>query len=144
MSGILKYALRLLASRDHTISGIARKLEFKFGHVPGDVMQYLIRENYLNDRRFAENYMARRKQKGRTAVRNELIARGVAADIADEVLAKTEWPSLRQALDARMSDWKLRPPLQPGDAARLFRSLLRLGYEEDALREEIEQLHEQH
>jgi len=34
----------------------------------------------------------------------------------------------------------LRPPLQPRDAGRLFRALLRLGYDEDAIREELEQL----
>jgi len=38
-----------------------------------------------------------------------------------------------------MNDWKLRAPLQSRDAARLYRALVRLGYDEDAIREEIEQ-----
>ena len=53
---------------------------------------------------------------------------------------KPDWPSLKEALAAKMNDWTLRAPLQPRDAGRLFRALLRLGYDEDAIREEIESL----
>ena len=77
------------------------------------------------------------------AVRQELIARGIPAAVAGEILSATDWPSLREALTAKMKDWNLRAPLQSRDAARLFRALLRLGYDESAIREEIEQLHEQ-
>ena len=43
-----------------------------------------------------------------------------------------------------MEVWHLRVPPQPDDGARLFRAPARLGYKEDATREEIEQLtHEQ-
>jgi hypothetical protein len=42
----------------------------------------------------------------------------------------------------KMNGWKLGAPLQSRDATRLFRALLRLGYDEDAIREEIEQLRE--
>ena len=52
------------------------------------------------------------------------------------------WPSLREALAAKMKGWKLRAPLQLRDAARLFRALQRLGYEEDAIREEIENIND--
>jgi hypothetical protein len=58
----------------------------------------------------------------------------------EEILSRTAWPSLREALTDKMNDWKLRAPLQSRDAARLFRVLSRLGYDEDAIREEIEQL----
>jgi SOS response regulatory protein OraA/RecX len=134
------YALQLLAKRDYSVSGLRGKLEAKFGEAPVDLFEELVRKNFLNDRRFAENHVARRKEKGPSVLREELIARGIADEIINETLSRAEWPSLRDALTAKMVDWKLRAPLQSRDAARLFRALLRLGYEEDAIHEELEQL----
>jgi SOS response regulatory protein OraA/RecX len=137
------YALKLLGGRDYTVRTIREKLALRFGRVPEEVITQLRTKNFLNDRRFAQNYVARRKDRGRVSLREELIARGVASDLADEILSETDWPSLREAAAAKMKDLKLRTPLQLRDAARLFRALARLGYDEDAIREEIDQLHEQ-
>ena len=138
MDQIYLAALKLLRTRDHTVSSLRQKLEGKFGVVPEDVIEQLLKRNFLNDRRFAENYVSRRKDRSPSALREDLIARGVAVDIVDETLSQVDSPSLREAMAAKIKDWKLRTPLQPRDAARLFRALLRLGYDEDAIREEIE------
>jgi SOS response regulatory protein OraA/RecX len=135
-------ALKLLRARDYTVVSLRQKLQARFGVVPEDVIQQLLRKKYLNDHRFAEHYVATREHRGPASLREELIARGVAEEIVDEVLSQRDWPSLRQALTTKMKDLRLRSPLQPRDAARLFRALLRLGYEEDAIREEIA-IHEQ-
>jgi SOS response regulatory protein OraA/RecX len=134
------YALKLLRARDYTIAKLTQKLETRFGPVPQELIELLLRKNFLNDRRFAENYAARRKDRGREAVRDELSAQGVAPEVIEDVLNRADWPSLREAVAATMDGWKLRPPLQSRDAARLFRALARLGYDEDAIREEIEPL----
>ena len=76
-------------------------------------------------------------------MREELEAQGIEPALREEILEATDWPSLRGALTGKMVDWNLHPPLNSRDAARLFRVLARLGYEEEAIREEIEQLHEQ-
>jgi SOS response regulatory protein OraA/RecX len=140
---IFNHAVRLLAQRDYTIAELCKKLESRFGQVPHEVIDRLRGNNFLNDRRFAENYVARRQQRGKTRLRLELEARGVPSAIAEEILIETGSLSLRDALQAKMKDSNLRAPLGRRDAARLFRSLARLGYDEDAIREEIEQLHEQ-
>ena len=141
MNEIYAYALKLLRGRDYTISKLCAKLEAKFGgSVPPEVIEQLLEKKFLNDRRFAENYIAKRKSCGAQQVREELLALGISAKLAEEIVSHTEWPSLQDALTAKMRDWNLRPPLQPRDAGRLFRSLLRLGYDEDAIREELEQL----
>jgi regulatory protein len=131
-------ALKLLRTRDHTVASLRQKLEGKFGVVPEEVIEQLLKRNFLNDRRFAENYVSRRKNRGLGALREDLIIRGVAVNIVDETLSHVDSPSLQEAMAAKIKDWKLRAPLQPRDAARLFRALLRLGYDEDAIREEIE------
>jgi len=137
------YALKLLKKRDHTISELRKKLEANFQTIPAGLIDQLTKKNFLNDRRVAENYVHKRRDRGPRVLHDELIARGVADGLVDEILARADWPSLREALTAKMNDWKLRAPLQSRDAARLFRALLRLGYDEDAIREEIQQKNEQ-
>ena len=142
MDEIYTYALKLLRGRDYTVSKLCEKLQAKYGAVPPRVVERLLEKNFLNDRRFAEGYVAKWRNRGGARLREELAARGVPAELADEIVARTDLPSLREALEARMKDWRLRSPLQLRDAARLFRALARLGYDEDAIREEVERLRE--
>jgi regulatory protein len=137
---IYAHALKLLRMRDYTLAGLQKKLETRFGTAPQEVLNLLVQKKFLNDRRFAENYVERRKSRGSQLLRQELIEKGVSTELADEILSRADFPSLKQALAAKMTDWKLRVPLQSRDAARLFRVLVRLGYDEDAIREELENL----
>lgn len=143
MNEIYIYALKLLKKRDYTVSELCKKLEGNFHTIPVGLIDQLIEKNFLSDRRFAENYVRKRIDRGPRVLREELLARGVREDLVDEILEQADWPSLREVLTARMNDWKLCAPLQSRDAARLFRALVRLGYDEDDIREEIEQKNEQ-
>jgi SOS response regulatory protein OraA/RecX len=140
---IFNHAVKLLRVRDYSVARLRQKLESKFGEVPDEVVAQLHAKRFLNDRRFTENYTRKRKKVGATKLREELLGHGIEPVLIDEILSGMDWPSLQDALKAKMVDWNLRPPLHQRDAARLFRALARLGYEEDAVREEIEQLHEQ-
>jgi SOS response regulatory protein OraA/RecX len=132
--------MKLLAQRDYSIAKLRDKLDAKFGETPEPVIQQLIAKRYLDDRRLAENYVSRHKDRGQNRLRDDLITRGIPEQLVEQVLSAIDWPSLSDALNAKMKVWHLRVPLQPRDAARLFRAMARLGYEEDAIREEIEQL----
>jgi SOS response regulatory protein OraA/RecX len=143
MDEIYTHALKLLRARDYSVESLRQKLDRKFGAVPQDVIDQLIQRNFLKDRRFAENYVARRKKRGEAVLRHELSQRGVGAELIEQTLSQNVWPSLQAALKAKMDGWNLRHPLQPRDAGRLFRALLRLGYEEDAIRGEIAKIHEE-
>jgi len=140
---IFNYAVKLLARRDYSLAKLREKLQLRFGDSPDEVMTQLIAKRFVNERRYAENYVAGRRKRGRSRLHDELLGRGIPLEIVEEVLSTTEWPSLSEVLKAKMMDWKMRKPLQPGDAARLFRAMARLGYEEEAIREEIQDLHEQ-
>ena len=140
---VYAYALKLLKAHDFSVADLRHRLEAKFGSAPEDVIQLLLEKNFLNDRRFAENYIARRRHRGQAVVREELLAHSISTNLTNEMVSRTEWPSLREALEAKMKGLKLRAPLQLRDAARLFRALHRLGYEEDAIREEIENINAQ-
>jgi SOS response regulatory protein OraA/RecX len=140
---IYHHALKLLRRRDHTKQQLLHKLEEKFGEVPPEVTDTLFKKRFLDDRRYAENFVAKHSDSHPDWVRQALEEAGVAQEIVDLALATSDWPSLRDVLKAKMLVWRLRPPLQRRDVARLFRLLSRLGYPEEDIREELEQFHEQ-
>ena len=140
MDEIYFYALSLLKRRDYTASELRAKVEAKFGTAPAEVIHQLLEKKFLNDRRFAENYVAKKKHRGAAQVLEELVARGIPAEMAAEIVSKEQWPSLQQAVAAKMDDWKLRPPLDARHASRLFRALFRVGYDADEIREELQKL----
>src|SRR2546428_9796340 len=105
---IYSYALKLLRGRDYTIAELCGKLEAKFGSVPPEIIEDLGRKKFLNDRRFAENYVAKRKSRGAQQLREELTAHGIPTKLVEEIVSETEWPSLQEALTAKMRDWNLR------------------------------------
>src|SRR6266850_2095126 len=84
---IYLHALKVLQRRDHTVAQLSQKLEAKFGSVPEDVIARLLQKKFLDDRRFAENYVARRRNRGTTILREELAARGIPPTLAEEILS---------------------------------------------------------
>ena len=143
MDEMYRHAVKLLARRDYSASELKTKLEKKFGAVDESVIAELTKRKFLDDRRFVRNFIAKKARHSLEYIEEQLHARGIDRKTAAEEIEKAERPSLLDVLNATMVDWKLRAPLNPRDAARLFRALGRLGYPEDAIREELEPFHEQ-
>ena len=127
MNEIYSHALKLLAGRDYSTHRMCLMLEKRFETVPGDIIERLRSEGFLDDGRFAENFVRGRKRRGRPQLEADLELHGIAADIIQEVLHRENWPSTGEILRAKMKTSKLDPPLGKKDAARLSRSLERLG-----------------
>ena len=143
MNDAYHHALKLLSARDYTTAQLREKLEKKFGRVDEAVIAELLKRKFLDDRRVARNLLARKSKFSAEYLREELLTKGIDESIISDELQHATRPSLRDVLNATMIDWKLSAPLPQRDIARLFRALSRLGYEEDAIREELEPLHEQ-
>jgi SOS response regulatory protein OraA/RecX len=140
---IYHHALKLLRRKDYTKQQLLEKLETKFGTVPEEITETLLRKRFLDDRRYAENFVAKHADSHPDWIRRSLEEAGVEPQSIDHAVAASDWPSLRDVLKAKMLVWRLRPPLERRDVARLFRLLCRLGYPEEDIREELEQFHEQ-
>jgi SOS response regulatory protein OraA/RecX len=140
---IYHHALKLLRRKDYTRQQLLHKLEAKFGEVPEEVTAELLKKRFLDDRRYSENFVVKHSNSHPDWVRQSLDEAGVQRETIDAAIANSDWPSLRDVLKAKMLVWRLRPPLQRRDAARLFRLLSRLGYPEEDIQEELEQFHEQ-
>ena len=136
------YALKLLASRDYSTLKLRDKLTERFADAPERTIEQAIHrlqsERYLDDRRFATHFVHIHKNRGRLRLATELKLRGIDLDMATEILDRNEWPSLATALKAKMETLKVAPPFEMRDAARLFRALQRLGYDEEEVRAELE------
>jgi regulatory protein len=140
---IFHHALKLLQRKDYTQKQLREKLKEKFGKFPDEVERQLLGKRFLDDRRYADNFVARHSDSHPDWVREALREAGVEQPVVERAVAACEWPSLRDVLKAKMSVRRLRSPLERRDVARLFRLLSRLGYPEDDIREELEHLHEQ-
>ncbi len=137
---LLGYALKLLAGRDYTVQQIRNKLIKRFRTETESsidkVIDRLTDAKYLDDGRFARNFVQHRTHRGRPRLEVDLERAGIAPDRVAQILDAQDWPSLAQALEAKMKSLSVEPPLRLSDAARLSRALLRLGY--DAQEVEIE------
>ncbi len=134
------YAIKLLAGRDYSVQRMRARLEKRFGRNPEEVIDRLLSQKFLDDLRFAESFVRVRKSRGRLRLRAELIRDGIGGTMADDVLEREDWPSLVDVLKGKMRGLKLIPPVSLREAARLSRFLLRLGYDEEEIREELEKL----
>jgi SOS response regulatory protein OraA/RecX len=140
---IYHQALKLLRRRDYTIAQLRERLASKFGEVPKETIETLQKKRFLDDARYAGNFVVKRRDFHPSLVREELLNSGVSPEIVEQALSVNDWPSLQQVVRAKMTDWKLQAPIQRREAGRLYRALARLGYPEDEIREELERLHEQ-
>lgn len=143
MEEIYHHALKLLRRKDHTRRQLQEKLYARFGAIPDSIVEQLLTKRFLDDRRYAENFVAKHGDRHPSWVRAALEDAGVDRETTSVAIDNWTWPSLRDVLKAKMLDWRLRPPLNRRDVARLFRLLGRLGYPEEDIREELEQFHEQ-
>ncbi len=143
MDEIYNQALKLLRRRDYTVAELCERLASKFGEIPKETIATLQKKRFLDDTRYAGNFVVKRKDFHPSLVREELLNRGVSPEIVEQALSVNDWPSLQQVVRAKMIDWKLQAPIHHREAGRLYRALVRLGYPEDEIREELEQLHEQ-
>ncbi len=84
-------ALRLLVARDYSVQGMQRKLQQR-RHESQDiqaVVERLVTERYLDDRRYTERFVAAAAETGRFVgyrLRQELLRRGIPAELLDELV----------------------------------------------------------
>jgi SOS response regulatory protein OraA/RecX len=141
---IRTFALRQLARREMSAHQLRTKLVRRFPDADDQTLDTVITDlmgrKFLDDGRFASLLVSENRERGRAWLEAKLKGAGVDGELASETLDAITWPTLRQAVDDRMARMKLNPPLRPGDAARLYRALARLGYDSDEIQQELERL----
>ncbi len=130
----LAKTMKLLARRDHSVYELTLKLKpFYSGREIDTVIARCLQENWLDDARFAENYIRSRSNSGygprRIAL--ELQQKGVAGEIIRQALqeASVDW----QALLLQLLERRMPLPEEPAERIKLQNMLLRRGFSSDLI-----------
>lgn len=143
-------ALRLLAARDYTEQGLARKLAVK-GFEPRSIslsIERLKTEGAINDRRYAENFIASSLAGGRYVgyrLRQELQRRGVPKDMASSEVASaaaesSEFEIAMELVSRRYHAFASEK--EPGYARKIASFLQRRGFRSEVIWSVIRRLGE--
>ena len=137
-------ALALLSRRDHSRVELRQKLIQKGARVDeiGPLLDELEDIGYLDDRRFAENFVRFRAGKawGRRRYGQELAKRGVDSDIVKEILETT--PELTyQSMDEKLRRLVERELSRGKEPDKVAASLARKGFALPAIRGAMQHFH---
>lgn len=141
----MEKAVSLLACRARTEKEIEEALqknaypEKTIAHV----MQRLHESGYINDREFAEHWIASRTSKGlgTRKIRMELRQKGVAAEDVDEILSQVEDDDLMAgAVKAAQKAMRGKDLSNPTDKQKIMMALARRGFDYSTARAAIEQI----
>ncbi len=125
-------AVGLLARREHSVFELRQKLRQKgaLSAEIDDVLQRLVERNYQSDERFALSYVRTRVAAGfgPIRIRVELVARGVAPELIDTALSRSDvfWQQQLSALWQRRFHGKL--PKNQQEYGRQVRFLVQRGF----------------
>ena len=130
-----KKAMRLLERMDRTEKGLKEKLtQAGFsGEAAEDAVSYVKEYGYINDQRYAENYIfSRIREKSRQRIFQELYQKGVARETAEkawETVFSLEQPDERALLCSTVEK-KYAPgtELDEKQMRRLYGYLVRRGF----------------
>lgn len=137
-------AIDLLARRDHSEKELEDKLRSRGGEESdvAAVLMDLRGIGLLDDRRFATGFLSYRSGKawGPRRYRQELLSRGVAAEIVDEVLRQARHDPTRPSSAQKLLEL-VRKELRRGREPRnIVASMVRRGFEYGAVREAFQQV----
>ena len=133
---LLAAAVSALASRSRSEAELRRLLQKKLTEPGGPridkVVARLHELCYLSDARLAEQFVEIRQKQahlGRRRVSQELLRRGVKADLVGDTVERAYAEVDEVALALAFVDRKrLRPPKDPRETARILRQLQRAGF----------------
>lgn len=142
---LLTFALNELTRRPYAVAELKRRLLKHSGNetLIDSIIERLTRCGYLDDRKVAESFVQsgfEQKLHGRSRIEQELTARGVDPKLAGEVLEEQfprseEAGQLSRALAKKLKTLTL--PLDAKKLSRLYNYLVRQGFSEDSVRQEL-------
>lgn len=143
---LFQWALKALSRKPFSTREIEAKLLARADEDSSEVDNVLHRLaacGYLDDRKFIESFAAARLSRGvcsRSRLQRELVARGLPAELVDEVLEtmvspEDELAHLSRSLERKLKTWS--GPMDEKKLARLYNFLLGQGFLREAVRQEF-------
>lgn len=138
--GALTYALKLLRRRDYSRRELGARLERRFPTGTAPILDWLEHKDYLNDRRFALSFVEAHPTWARSRMNAALEEHCIGEAVRNEILESRTWPSVREVVRARMNEMGMDAPLDRRAAARVARTLARMGHDPSEIADEMEAL----
>ena len=124
-------ALHLLEKQDRTEANLRRKLQ-EGGYSPDiidEAINYVASYHYIDDRRYAENYIFYHKEKSRRRISQDLLAKGIDRGLVDEVLAESYESDERQLIAELLSKKHYDPSSADAkERGKMYRFLATRGF----------------
>ena len=140
LTKVINYTLRILSYRQRTEKEVYNKLRekgYNEKHIL-EAMEYCKDKNYINDRDFAEVFVRDKvnlNKYGSQRIRYELISKGVAKEVIDDVLLPSSDDELETAMELAL---KRLPRYKNDDRPAIYRKLggflQRKGYPYDIVK----------
>ncbi len=134
------YLIYLLASRDYTIKEIRDKLEQAFypDSVIEDIILYGLERHYLDDLRYAQDYIAIRKSsKSIRQLKYQLSMKGISSAILDDIEEQNDIEDLFPMVQ-RYWERKKGTPYEKN--AKTYQYFVRKGYDSSIIKELIRKI----
>jgi regulatory protein len=135
----LEYAFWLLKSRDRSIGEMEGRLGRRkyFPEEIKETMTFLIEKDFLNDQRFAENFVRFKKSikpVGKYYLRNKLLEKKISLDLIEKILAENtdQGEEIFEAADLWLKKNKKVPKEKIYE--KLSRHLISRGFEWEKIR----------
>lgn len=148
-TGAVVRAASILKGMDYTAQGLTDKL-IRVGYpadIAADTVERFIEAGYINDRRYAENYVrVHVTDRSLARIRNDLRQRGISKDLLEDVLQNYEDENgmqLHEQEGAQIRRFLTRRHYDPDtmtyeDTARIKAALLRKGFSMESIRREMD------
>lgn len=136
---LLQRVYKLLSIRPRSEKEIRDYLERKKAQKPDEIIEKLKEQDLVNDERFAREWVeARKKKKGKIAIKLELSQKGISKEIIEEVLSLVinEEPVAKDILEKKIRHWKNLSNLEFRRKAIDF--LMRRGFEYEVAKQVVE------
>ncbi|MCL2246525.1 MAG: RecX family transcriptional regulator [Lentimicrobiaceae bacterium] len=124
---------KFCAYQDRSIAEVRAKLKgyILFEEEIEDIINQLIEEDFLNDKRFAAHFVKSKlnaKGWGYSKIRFHLIQKGIAEDIIKDALSEVSEENWEEQLQHNIEKWKRSNELSPTTYPKLVRFLIAKGY----------------
>jgi|LSQX01.3.fsa_nt_gb regulatory protein len=126
-------ALKLLARREHSVQEMKAYLQRRSftQEVIEETIQWLLELDYLNDRRFAEEFIRFRILRsgyGPRKIQWELTAKGVESELVEQLLGELYPPEEEERQGMEVAARWMQRRTKPYDPAQLYRYLVGRGF----------------
>lgn len=134
-------ALHILERSDRTEQELRAKLERNYrAEAVEDAISYVKQYHYLDDRRYAVNYLnSRGRVKSRRQVEQELLyKKGISKEILEEARTEAEPQDEREQIRRWMEKKQIHPEMaDPNELRRFYLFLMRRGFRSEDILSEL-------